>query len=134
MTIIELEKENEELKRQINILKVRASVSQLLTDAGVLDPGAREDALLQAEQSLEIAIDGVAVTKAGLKVPENITAGVWLDEMRKSGRVWFKDAGKDSAKNPFTKEHFNLTEQGRLYRENPIAARQMAKVAGIDLE
>lgn len=28
-------------------------------------------------------------------------------------------------KNPFSKEHFNLTEQGRLYRENPELAKQL---------
>ena len=34
-------------------------------------------------------------------------------------------------KNPFSKEHFNLTEQGRIYRENPeLAAKLKAAAEG----
>ncbi|MFS0878015.1 DUF4355 domain-containing protein [Solibacillus isronensis] len=36
-------------------------------------------------------------------------------------------------KNPWSKEQFNLTEQGRLYRENPEKARQMAAQYGYKL-
>lgn len=32
--------------------------------------------------------------------------------------------------NPFSKEHWNLTEQGRLYRENPQLYEQLKKQAG----
>ncbi|MDQ4678655.1 phage scaffolding protein, partial [Stenotrophomonas maltophilia group sp. RNC7] len=28
-------------------------------------------------------------------------------------------------KNPWSKEHFNLTEQGRIFRENPELAKQL---------
>ena len=35
------------------------------------------------------------------------------------------------AKNPFSKESFNLTEQGKLFRENPEQARAMAEAAGV---
>lgn len=33
--------------------------------------------------------------------------------------------------NPFAKDTFNLTEQGRLLRENPAQAREMAAAAGV---
>lgn len=33
--------------------------------------------------------------------------------------------GKMTAKNPFSKEHFNLTEQGRLLRDNPELYKQL---------
>ena len=36
-------------------------------------------------------------------------------------------------KNPFSKEHLNLTEQGKLYRENPTLARQMAAQYGYEI-
>lgn len=35
--------------------------------------------------------------------------------------------------NPFAKETFNLTEQGKLFRENPEQARAMAKAAGVEI-
>lgn len=33
--------------------------------------------------------------------------------------------------NPWSKEHFNLTEQGKLIRENPAQAKELAAAAGI---
>lgn len=36
-------------------------------------------------------------------------------------------------KNPFAKETYNLTEQGRMLRENPAQARQMAAAAGVKI-
>ena len=38
-------------------------------------------------------------------------------------------AGGGGQRNPWTKEHFNLTEQGRLLRENPQLAEQMQAAA-----
>jgi hypothetical protein len=38
--------------------------------------------------------------------------------------------GTPPANNPWKKESFNLTEQGRLYKENPAMAKQMASAAG----
>lgn len=35
----------------------------------------------------------------------------------------------DNVKNPFTKEHFNLTEQSRLFLENPTLAKQLQELA-----
>lgn len=35
--------------------------------------------------------------------------------------------------NPFAKETFNLTEQGKLFRENPEQARAMAAAAGVKI-
>lgn len=35
--------------------------------------------------------------------------------------------------NPFAKDTWNMTEQGKLFRENPDQARQMAAAAGVKL-
>lgn len=35
--------------------------------------------------------------------------------------------------NPFAKDTFNLTEQGKLFKENPAQARELASAAGIKL-
>jgi len=37
-------------------------------------------------------------------------------------------------KNPWTKDHWNLTEQGRIYREDPAKARRMMAEAGIKIK
>ena len=41
--------------------------------------------------------------------------------------------GNPPAKNPFAKDSYNLTEQGRILRENPEQARQLAAAAGVKL-
>lgn len=35
--------------------------------------------------------------------------------------------------NPFSEENYNLTEQGRMLRENPTMAREMAMAVGIEI-
>ena len=67
-----------------------------------------------------------------------------LKPMRESSPHLFKNAGgaggydpagggKPPVNNPFAKETCNLTEQGRLFKQNPEQARQMAAAAGVKL-
>lgn len=41
--------------------------------------------------------------------------------------------GGNPVKNPFAKDTYNLTEQGRLLREDPAAAKAMAEAAGVKI-
>ena len=41
--------------------------------------------------------------------------------------------GGNPTKNPFAKDSFNLTEQGKLFRENPEQARALAAAAGVTI-
>ncbi len=41
--------------------------------------------------------------------------------------------GNPPAANPFAKETWNMTEQGRLLKADPVQARQMAAAAGVKL-
>lgn len=41
--------------------------------------------------------------------------------------------GNPSGKNPFAKESFNLTEQGKLLRDDPTRARELAATAGVTI-
>lgn len=67
-----------------------------------------------------------------------------LKPMRESSPHLFKNVGgaggydpagggKPPVNNPFAKETYNLTEQGRLFKQNPEQARQMAAAAGVKL-
>ena len=67
-----------------------------------------------------------------------------LKPMRESSPHLFKNAGgaggydpagggKPPVNNPFAKETYTLTEQGRLFKQNPEQARQMAAAAGVKL-
>ena len=66
----------------------------------------------------------------------NLTAleSIWQQALEKAVEAKFKDSGRSpnpgspggpGQTNPWKKETFNLTEQGRLLRENPELARQM---------
>jgi hypothetical protein len=84
---------------------------------------------------------GNAVTREGIP---NVTAGispeVWLTEARDSRPHWWPESqnagargsgnGGSFANNPFTRENWNLTEQGKLLTANRARAEQMAKAAG----
>lgn len=41
--------------------------------------------------------------------------------------------GNPPAGNPFAKDTWNMTEQGKLFKENPAQARQLAAAAGVKL-
>lgn len=41
--------------------------------------------------------------------------------------------GDGGTKNPFAKDTFNLTEQGKLLKENPAQARELAAAAGVTI-
>lgn len=40
--------------------------------------------------------------------------------------------GKIAAKNPWAKDTFNLTEQGKIFKENPAMAKSLMAAAGIE--
>ena len=69
-----------------------------------------------------------------------------VDELKKSKAFLFKNAdanppkfspnggtGNPPAANPFKKETFNLTEQGKLLRSDPAKARTLATEAGVTI-
>lgn len=66
-----------------------------------------------------------------------------IEALKESDSYLFEEASKGSlgsagnhkrdnganTKNPFSKEHFNLTEQSRLFIENPTLAKQLQELA-----
>lgn len=65
----------------------------------------------------------------------------WQDALKKAVDERFKQSGHDpgagrgdnTTKNPWSKEHWNMTEQGKIYAADPQKARQMAAAHGITL-
>lgn len=64
-----------------------------------------------------------------------------LKSLQKEKKFLFKQVnggynpqgGSHAATNPFAKETFNLTEQGKLLKENPAQARELAAAVGITI-
>jgi hypothetical protein len=111
--------------------------------AKVLD-SALSDVKMVGESMFEV-VDGKVITKDNIA---GITAGAapedWLQEMQKTRPHWWPPsegggAGGSGGKggfpnNPWSKEHWNLTQQGRVVREQgEEKAAAMAKAAGVQI-
>jgi hypothetical protein len=137
--------ERDELKGQVTDFQVkdvrrtiRDDVRKAATTAKVRDT-ALEDVLLISENLFERDEAGKVVTKDGVGVTPGISAEVWLTEAKNTRPHWWPESqgtgarggdGGAGGSNPFTNENWNLTEQGRIQRENPDKAAQLAKAAG----
>jgi hypothetical protein len=101
-----------------------------------------EDALEVAGRMFEVDEDGKVVTKDEVGVTPGIDAVVWLTEMQNKRPHWWGTTsgggsrgnngnnGTTTGNNPFTREHWNMTEQGKLVKTNRARAEQLARSAG----
>lgn len=136
--------DNEELQRQVNDYKTK--VTQLETAAANTQKEyALKDKLKEAGV---VDVDYVIYKQGGLdkftfdKDGKPIGVDDVLKPMREASPHLFKSegggynpagGGNPPAKNPFAKDTWNMTEQGKLFRENPAQARQLAAAAGVKL-
>lgn len=118
---------------------IHDEVRGAITKLSGFQPSAVEDALMYAERMFEVDEDGRVLTKDQVGVTPGIDAQVWLTEMQqKKAHWWGPSVGgganggskKSFSSNPWSKDGWNMTEQGRIFRENPQRAHQMAKSAG----
>ena len=122
-------------KRAVHDAVREAAVKGKLLDTAV------EDALMLAERVFEVGEDGKILTKDGVGVTPGITADLWLQDMQQKRPHWWAPSSGGGAKggqgggnfpnNPWSKDHWNLTEQGRMVNMDRAKAEQMAKAAGV---
>lgn len=128
--------EQREVQRTIGD-SVRTATSKLkVVDSAV------EDVTLLAERIFKIDENGNVVAKDNVGCTPGISPEVWLNEMQTKRPHWWGPSmgggaggsggrpGGNFTTNPWSADGWNLTEQGRIYRENPSKADQMAKSAG----
>lgn len=111
------------------------------TSAKIL-PEALDDALLLAERVFEVTEDGRVVTKDNVGVTPGIDASVWFNELQTKRPHWWGPSvggGASGSKtpggqnNPWSAEHWNMTEQGKILQTNRSRAEQLAKSAGTSI-
>ncbi len=149
-----VERERQALERQFNDLKTELTEHQQrertrsITDAvrGAISKmdgfarSAEDDALLYAERMFEVDDDGNVVTRAGAGVTPGVDAVVWLTEMQAKKPHWWgpsqgggaagnRGGGVVTGNNPWAKATWNLTEQMKMIKENPVRAEQMKRAA-----
>lgn len=86
-------------------------------------------------EELDVREGAVVVIHPGDRGTRNVTLDEWVKEIRaRSPHLWPEEEGKDTgggkAGNPWAKDTWNLTGQGRIARDTPALARQMAAAAG----
>lgn len=150
--LVELKKnvgDNEDLKKQIKDLQDANKAAKTEYDEKM------KDMRLSTAIQIAIAADAQDVgIVSGLFDKSKLILGddgkvTGLDEqltaLKKDKPFLFRDGkpkgkgyepnggGGPLDKNPFAKENFNLTEQGKILRENPEQARALAAAAGVTI-
>jgi hypothetical protein len=149
-----VERERDQLKAQLTTAteeitgfkakdKQRAihdKVREAAATAKVL-PSALEDALMLAERVFDVDENGNVAVKDQVGYTPGIAPDVWFTEIQSKREHWWEPSvgggargGKGSngtGSNPWSAAHWNLTEQGRIVREQGAEkAGQLAKSAG----
>lgn len=111
-------------------------------------PTAVEDVILRARGAFVLAEDGglKAVDTNGEQVygkdgKTGLTVQEWIETLKENAPHFFpsvsgagiKGGGKGASLNPWLKETWNLTEQGKIYKENPVKAADLAAQAGVKI-
>lgn len=134
----ELQRQVKEYKEKVTILEATAAntrkeyaLKDKLKEAGVVDA----DYIIYKQGG----IDKFAFDKEGNPVGIDDV----VKPLKESSPHLFKaepgadykpaGGGTPPSKNPFAKDSFNLTEQGKLLRENPAQAKALASAAGVTI-
>lgn len=109
------------------------------TKVGKFKPTAIDDALMLAERIFEMDDSGNVTVKDQVGFTPGLKPEDWIAEVADKRAHWFEDSQGGGAKggrggngggaNPWKKESFNLTEQGKITRDNPERAKQLAAAA-----
>lgn len=137
--LTELEQLNQQYSAKERQRVIHDSIRQTALDAKIA-PEALEDVLLNAERVFELDESGKPVVKDNVGFTPGIDPKVWISEIQPKRPLWWGVSQGGGARgnsgtghgvvNPFSKDNWNLTEQGRVYTQNPQQAEQLAKSAG----
>lgn len=114
--------------------KLREAIGK---DRGIVST-AVQDILFFAKFAFEVDQDGNVITKDTHGVQAGLLPSVWLSSMQDSRPHWWgatQGGGATGSKggsssNPWSEKNWNMTEQGKIFQENPEKARQLAASAG----
>jgi hypothetical protein len=139
-----LTEENAKLKELQTKLIIEDAVRAACVEAGA-KPSAFEDFILRAKAVFVVDEAGPGPKRDGQVVygkdgTTPMTVAEWVETLRKPAPHLFDTSSGGGApggggtpnneNNPWHKDHFNLSEQARLVRENPAKAKALAERAG----
>lgn len=139
--IQELEQEKKSMAEQLDRIIIDGAVREVAVKSEGFRKSAIDDAVIRGrsmfvrdEHGNPVARDAngdLIMSKDGKSA---LGPAEWLDSMKEIADHWWESstgggtqpgrAGGERTKNPWKKDSFNLTEQGRIFKENPdLAAR-----------
>lgn len=123
--------------------KIKSQIRKAATKLKVTDT-ALEDVELLGERLFEIDDSGRVVAKDNVGVTPGIDVEMWLGDQREKRPHWFpgnvgggSGGGKGASgygSNPWSADGWNLTEQGKIIKEDRVKAERMAAMHGVDLK
>lgn len=139
---VKLAETNTGLSKTITTGKIDAEIRKAAEAAKVV-PTAVDDLVVIGRGIFEVTDDGAVVTRDGVGVTPGIGVDVYLTDMKERRPHWWptskgggaggngRDGGGGGGSNPWSKDHWNMTEQGRVLREQGRdKADQLARSAG----
>lgn len=124
-TISNLQKEKADMKKTY-------ALREALAKEGCSDP----DYLIYKQGGLDkftFDKDGSPIGVKEIVEPMKVENAVLFPQNKKEQHYNPAGGGAGGTNNPFLKDSFNLTEQGRIFKENPEQARAMAAAAGVEI-
>lgn len=130
-TIKNLNKDIENLKLESEKTTKAYALKEQLTKAGVQDP----DYLIYKHGGIEkfnFNKDNKPIgVEESIKSYKDDKSMAHLFAQQQKPPYNPAGGGDPALKNPWSKDHFNLTEQGKLILENPAQAKELAAIAGV---
>lgn len=119
----------------------RTKFDQLRTEAiaAKVRPEAIDDVLLIVDGMTELTTDGKVITKESAGIVAGLGPKDLFQEMQKTRSYWWPSSTGDGArpgggggfdKNPWSREHWNITEQGKAVTADAEKAGRMAASVG----
>jgi hypothetical protein len=141
----EAEKERKRVEKELEQKVIETHLREAIATAPVkVAPSAMLDVLKRAVAGGEWKVDsqGRLLRLAADGLPdvdvrgEYVGPANWLRSLQTEAPHLFvsEDAEAGAVKNPWARETFSLTEQGKLIQSNPSLAQRLASAAGVKLE
>ena len=127
------------LQRDNSNRLVNESINSALNQSEGFVTTARDDALLIGRNLFHVEEDGTVVAKDDSGLTAGTTPKEWLAGVKDTRPHWWGDSQgggsrpgnqqQQQAKNPWTKDNWNVTEQNRIYKEDASKAERLAAQA-----
>lgn len=138
----EARNDNETLRGEARDGRVRSSLRAAAV-AAKMEGDAVDDQVTLHLRTFEETDDGQIVTRDGVGVTPGMEPKAFFEDMRESGNkpyLWGQTSGSgargdrgqpgDAGNNPWSAQHWNITEQGRIISSNTEKAKRLATRAG----